>query len=158
MSSSNLSSVHLSRIPPFHTKLTILAHITHAPHRRGTYKQSKPLVEVYRLFATPFVDIEEEDNHITNSIPLVVSTMGWTKGLGIDLARRLEEFVQPSDIFSFDISPSDSRSESGGPRLHILEPFRQLSNSPHPITEHSPSFHIPMPSSLNPSIPPRTSR
>jgi len=96
--------------------------------------QSKLLVEVYRLFATPFVDIEEEDNRIANSIPLVVSTMGWTKGLGIDLARRLEEFVQPSDIFSFDISPSDSGSEPGAPRLHTLEPFS-------PAQQFTPSDH-----------------
>ena len=36
---------------------------------------------------------------ITHSIPLVVNTMGWIKGLGADLNRKIETTVQPTDIF-----------------------------------------------------------
>jgi polynucleotide 5'-hydroxyl-kinase GRC3/NOL9 len=86
------------------------------------------LVEVYRLdlqFATSLVDIEddEEDDRIADLIPLVINTMGWTKGLGTDLARRIEELVQPSDIFSFEASPSNNAVEPGGPLVHTLEPI-----------------------------------
>jgi len=128
--------------PPFtHPTLPYQAHYIGAHNPRSSPSRYlhaiQALVEVYRLdlqFATPFVDIEEEDNRIADVIPLVVNTMGWTKGLGIDLARRIEEFVQPSDIFSFDISPSDGGSEPGGPRLHTLEPFS-------PAQQFTPSDH-----------------
>ena len=128
--------------PPFtHPTLPYKAHYLGAHNPRSSPSRYlhaiQALVEVYRLdlqFATPFVDIEEEDNRIADVIPLVVNTMGWTKGLGIDLARRIEESVQPSDIFSFDISLSDSGSEPGGPRLHTLEPFS-------PAQQFTPSDH-----------------
>jgi len=86
------------------------------------------LVEVYRLdlqFATSLVDIEddEEDDRIADLIPLVINTMGWTKGLGTDLARRIEELVQPSDIFSFEAFPSNNAIEPEGPLVHTLEPI-----------------------------------
>jgi len=41
-------------------------------------------------------------------IPLVVNTMGWTKGLGGDLIRRIEDYVRPTTVYSFD---SDATSE-----------------------------------------------
>lgn len=37
-------------------------------------------------------------------VPLVVNTMGWTKGLGADLARQIEEAVQPTHVFSMQSS------------------------------------------------------
>lgn len=48
---------------------------------------------------------DDEDGRISSSIPLVVNTMGWTKGLGADLARKAEDIIEPSDIFAFT-SPS----------------------------------------------------
>lgn len=128
--------------PPFtHPTLPYQAHYLGAHNPRSSPSRYlhaiQTLVEVYRLdlqFVTPFLDIEEEDHRIADIIPLVVNTMGWTKGLGNDLTRRIEEFVQPSDIFSFDTSPSDSGSEPSRPRLHSLEPFS-------PAQQFTPSDH-----------------
>lgn len=33
-------------------------------------------------------------------MPLVVNTMGWNKGLGADLSRKIEEMVDPTHVFS----------------------------------------------------------
>jgi len=41
--------------------------------------------------------------------------MGWTKGLGADLARRIEELVQPTEIFSLSTAPTDNGTEPGAP-------------------------------------------
>ena len=35
-------------------------------------------------------------------VPLVVNTMGWTKGLGADLNRKIEDMVEPCDVFEFE--------------------------------------------------------
>jgi len=130
--------------PPFtHPTLPYHAHYLGAHNPRSSPSQYmraiQALIEVYRLdlqFATALVDIDEdeEDNRIADTIPLVVNTMGWTKGLGIDLARRIEESVQPSDIFSFDTSPSDNGAEPDGSRLHPLEAFS-------PSQRFTPSDH-----------------
>ncbi|KAI0301901.1 hypothetical protein B0F90DRAFT_1627954 [Multifurca ochricompacta] len=117
--------------PPFtHPTLPHQAHYVGAHNPRSSpshyLRAIQSLIETYRLdlqFASAFVDIEEdrEDDRITDVIPLVVNTMGWTKGLGSDLARRIEELVQPTDIFLFDTSPPDG-VEPDGPRVHTLEP------------------------------------
>ncbi|KAI9512772.1 hypothetical protein F5148DRAFT_1161481 [Russula earlei] len=122
--------------PPFtHPTLPYQAHYVGAHNPRSSpssyLRAIQALVEVYRLeiqFATSFVDIEddEEVDRIADHIPLVVNTMGWTKGLGADLARRIEEFVQPSDIFSFDTFPIDNEAEPGAPLVHVLEPITLL--------------------------------
>ncbi|KAH9999536.1 hypothetical protein BJV77DRAFT_1179556 [Russula vinacea] len=98
--------------PPFtHPTLPHQAHYIGAHNPRSSPSRYlcaiQALVDVYRLdlqFATSLVDIEdgEEDDRIADVIPLVINTMGWTKGLGTDLARRIEELVQPSYIFSFE--------------------------------------------------------
>ncbi|KAL6304103.1 hypothetical protein BKA93DRAFT_898475 [Sparassis latifolia] len=43
--------------------------------------------------------VSSDEDRIVDLIPLVVNTMGWTKGLGADLSRRVEEITDPSDIF-----------------------------------------------------------
>ena len=130
--------------PPFtHPTLPYQAHYLGAHNPRSSPSRYlcaiQALVEVYRLdlqFATPFVDIgeDEDDNRVAGIIPLVVNTMGWTKGLGLDLARRIEELVQPSDIFSFDTAPSDNGPGADGPQLHTLEPVS-------PSQRFTPSDH-----------------
>ncbi|KAL5488415.1 GRC3 [Sanghuangporus weigelae] len=63
------------------------------------------LLQTYKLelqYPAPedeFYDSDSEDNRIVDVIPLVVNTMGWLKGLGADLARRIEELVAPTNIF-----------------------------------------------------------
>lgn len=130
--------------PPFtHPTLPYQAHYLGAHNPRSSPSRYlsaiQALVEVYRLdlqFATPFIDIgeDEDDNRVTGIIPLVVNTMGWTKGLGLDLARRIEDLVQPSDIFSFDTAPPDNGAEADGPHLHTPEPFS-------PSQRFTPSDH-----------------
>ena len=121
--------------PPFtHPTLPHQAHYVGADNPRSSpshyLRVIQALVETYRLdlqYATSFVGVEDEsgDDRIVDMIPLVVNTMGWTKGLGTDLTRRIEEMVQPTDIFTFDASPQDGdidRDEPHGPRVHTLEP------------------------------------
>ncbi|KAF8271674.1 hypothetical protein EI94DRAFT_1796800 [Lactarius quietus] len=121
--------------PPFsHPTLPHQAHYVGADNPRSSpshyLRAIQALVETYRLdlqYATSFVGIENdsEDERIVDLIPLVINTMGWTKGLGTDLTRRIEEMVQPTDIFTFDTSPPDSdgdEAEPHGPRMHTLEP------------------------------------
>ena len=122
--------------PPFtHPTLPHQAHYVGADNPRSSpshyLRVIQALVETYRLdlqYATSFVGVEDEsgDDRIIDMIPLVVNTMGWTKGLGTDLTRRIEEMVQPTDIFTFDASPQDGdidRDEPHGPRVHTLEPI-----------------------------------
>lgn len=40
---------------------------------------------------------------ITDHIPLVVNTMGWVKGLGADLNKKIENIVQPTDILDIQV-------------------------------------------------------
>ena len=74
----------------------------------------------------------EEDGRISSAIPLVVNTMGWTKGLGADLARKVEGIIEPTDIFPFTgTSPEDDQAYGSGlpqppahvhgPRVHPVE-------------------------------------
>ena len=100
------------------------------------------LVQLYDLdIQNPALeDSNPEDDRISSFVPLVVNTMGWTKGLGADLARKLEDIVQPSHIFSFSASANDDwalsipfSSSSGldGSRIHSLESGQPLSISYH---------------------------
>lgn len=143
--------------PPFtHPTLPHQAHYVGANNPRSSpshyLRAIQTLVETYRLdlqFATSLVDIEDdaEDDRIADVIPLVVNTMGWTKGLGADLARRIEELVQPTDIFSFDISPPNE-AEPGGPRVHTLEPItpsRRFTPSDHRTLSLLSYFHAVFP-------------
>ncbi|KAF7294501.1 Fungal-trans domain-containing protein [Mycena kentingensis (nom. inval.)] len=60
------------------------------------------LVETYRLEVQTMIGEDGGDDRNTESIPLIVNTMGWTKGLGAELGRKIEELVRPTDIFEFD--------------------------------------------------------
>jgi polynucleotide 5'-hydroxyl-kinase GRC3/NOL9 len=42
------------------------------------------------------------DPRIAEVVPLVVNTMGWTKGLGANLNQKIEDMVEPSDVFEFE--------------------------------------------------------
>ncbi|EAU80730.2 GRC3 [Coprinopsis cinerea okayama7 len=49
---------------------------------------------------------------IDHIVPLIVNTMGWTKGLGGDLTRRIEEVSHPSVVFSFEATGNPEDRES----------------------------------------------
>ncbi|KAF7308571.1 Fungal-trans domain-containing protein [Mycena chlorophos] len=116
--------------PPFtHPALPTAAHYLGAITPRqlpAQYLSAIPaLLETYRLeVATSMVDddVTDGDELISDSIPLVVNTMGWVKGLGADLGQRIEEFVQPTDIIEFHLTASPPTPSSLA-TLHVLEPI-----------------------------------
>ena len=59
------------------------------------------LIQSYRLdIQTPDVELAgDHESRISDVIPLVVNTMGWSKGLGADLTQRIEDMLEPTDIF-----------------------------------------------------------
>lgn len=60
------------------------------------------LMQTYKLdlqYMPPANSID--DGRISDSVPLVINTMGWTKGLGATLSQRIEELTGPSHIFEF---------------------------------------------------------
>ncbi|KAF9005190.1 hypothetical protein BDQ17DRAFT_1353988, partial [Cyathus striatus] len=114
--------------PPF-THLTV----PHTAHYVGsTTPRSSPslyldsvrsLIETYRLELSFAPQNPSEDGRNDEVIPLVVNTMGWTKGLGADLNAKIEEIVGQA--------PSTPDRASGylpnGPqrivKVHTLEPI-----------------------------------
>ncbi len=50
---------------------------------------------------------DASDSRIEDVIPLVVNTMGWTKGLGADLSAKILDIVQPSQIFNIDAAQTE---------------------------------------------------
>jgi polynucleotide 5'-hydroxyl-kinase GRC3/NOL9 len=73
---------------------------------------------------SPSVDYDassaEEGSRITDSIPLIVNSMGWVKGLGADLTQKIEDLLLPTDVF--DIQPSlaaEHYGYSGAPPTSI---------------------------------------
>ncbi|PLW09549.1 hypothetical protein PCANC_21263 [Puccinia coronata f. sp. avenae] len=62
---------------------------------------------------TPQIPAQErEHSRRTDQIPLVINTMGWTRGLGQDLLNHLFQSIQPTHIFSFSDRPLLSDIES----------------------------------------------
>ncbi|KAJ7890501.1 hypothetical protein B0H14DRAFT_1106969 [Mycena olivaceomarginata] len=124
--------------PPFtHSSLPNFAHYV-----GETTPKSSPshylaaiqsLVETYQLDVQTPADAGAGDSRISDAIPLIVNTMGWTKGLGADLTRKIEDLVQPTDVFEVEAPffehPSSFEHSPGAPnglqspRLHLLQPI-----------------------------------
>lgn len=63
-------------------------------------------------------DIHDGDTRMSDITPLVVNTMGWTKGLGADLNHKIEDLVEPTAVFelglpSVETSPWKTPTSSG---------------------------------------------
>ncbi|KAJ7115967.1 hypothetical protein C8R44DRAFT_628191 [Mycena epipterygia] len=124
--------------PPFtHPTIPNFAHYIGATTPRSSpsyYIASiQSLVETYQLDVQTPTDVDfDGDARISDAIPLIVNTMGWTKGLGADLTRKIEDLVQPTDVFEveapfFDRSssfdhPSSFPDNAQNARLHLLQP------------------------------------
>ncbi|TBU27745.1 hypothetical protein BD311DRAFT_664935 [Dichomitus squalens] len=136
--------------PPFsHPSIPYAAHYIGATSPRATpshYLESiHALVQLFNLEIQNAAaeELGSDDGRFNSSIPLVVNTMGWTKGLGADLARKVQEIVEPSHIFSFDASVGEewdtagrvdtllSPSELGGPHVQSVEPVQRPSTLTH---------------------------
>ncbi|TFK53360.1 hypothetical protein OE88DRAFT_1696259, partial [Heliocybe sulcata] len=94
--------------PPFtHMSIPARAHYVGSSSPRSSpshYLSSvQALLQTYRLDVQfPAEPVSDSDSgKITEVIPLVVNTMGWTK-VGADLTRKIEEMAEPTDIFEFE--------------------------------------------------------
>ncbi|KAF9442907.1 hypothetical protein P691DRAFT_738484 [Macrolepiota fuliginosa MF-IS2] len=122
--------------PPYtHLTVPLRAHFVGATTPRSTpswYLDAvRDLVEVWRVDVqhAPVGEGECDDEGIGETTPLIVNTMGWVKGLGADLMQKIEEMVEPGQIFEFQTDESVSSMpslHSPPPRdttnVHILEP------------------------------------
>ncbi|TEB24439.1 hypothetical protein FA13DRAFT_1669430 [Coprinellus micaceus] len=122
--------------PPFtHPTLPVAAHYIGSSTPRSSpshYLEAiQALLQVYRLEIQtpsderlaqeggPGMDSAQKIQHI---IPLIVNTMGWSKGLGSDLNQKIEEWATPTDVFTFD--PVEEMSGPSQP-LAIRRQHRQ---------------------------------
>ncbi|KAH7888207.1 hypothetical protein F5I97DRAFT_964674 [Phlebopus sp. FC_14] len=100
--------------PPFtHPTLPYRAHYLGATSPRSSpshyLSAIQALIETYKQeIQVPTVteDSPTDTSKISDTVPLVVNTMGWTKGLGADLNARIDEFVEPSHVFEI-IGPEE---------------------------------------------------
>ncbi|KLO07350.1 hypothetical protein SCHPADRAFT_1001738 [Schizopora paradoxa] len=105
--SSGLLSLHLVDEPvygpPFsHLRTPYRSHFlgSTSPRNNPSYYISciESLIETYtQNFRSLDYDVYDSDREV---VPLVVNTMGWTKGLGGDLLKKIEELVMPSHIIT----------------------------------------------------------
>ncbi|KAF9478424.1 hypothetical protein BDN70DRAFT_879948 [Pholiota conissans] len=143
--------------PPFtHPTLANFAHFIGSSTPRSNpshYLDAiQALIEVYRLdIQTPALEsLDEVDTRIQDRIPLVVNTMGWTKGLGADLMHKIESLVDATRVFdiqapvreeypvSAPVVPitgtygahySHADMESSTAAVHLLEPITSFSTT-----------------------------
>lgn len=94
------------------------------------------LLQTYHLELRypPDTSLIGQDTRISSTIPLVINTHGWVKGLGADLLQRIEDAAGLTHLFSFDapiwntLDASVTRSEdilipSPTLRTHVLSPI-----------------------------------
>lgn len=110
------------------------------------------LIQTYRMdIQTPAIEMtDDEDPRIQDAIPLVVNTMGWSKGLGADLNQNIESLVDATHVYDVqapareeyplsaptlsvgstygDYYSRDTMEESTAP-IHILEPITSFSTA-----------------------------
>ncbi|KAJ7765438.1 hypothetical protein DFH07DRAFT_810597 [Mycena maculata] len=125
--------------PPFtHSTIPNFAHYVGTTTPRSSPSQYlasiQALVETYQLDVQTPADADfNGDSRIADAIPLIVNTMGWTKGLGADLTLKIEDLVHPTDIFeveapfyehssSFEAAPSSANPPPNA-KLHLLQPI-----------------------------------
>ncbi|KAG8691573.1 Polynucleotide 5'-hydroxyl-kinase grc3 [Ceratobasidium sp. 423] len=97
-------------------------------------------------------DIIEDDEPVknTDSVPLVINTQGWVKGMGADLLRSIEELFAPTHVVDFQPPhvPSSIEPFHNRPGLFPEESDQILSNKwgrsikllPIPASTRSPRF------------------
>lgn len=121
--------------PPFtHPTLPYSAHFIGASTPRNT--PSRYLAAINALFDTYTLDVarcaelnivqDSNDERISDIVPLVVNTMGWTKGLGADLNGQIAVLVRPTAIFALEAPKIvdagwPSRPTEGGAPLDTVD-------------------------------------
>ncbi|KAK7693914.1 hypothetical protein QCA50_003488 [Cerrena zonata] len=72
---------------------------------------------------------ENQDGRVVDTVPLVINTMGWTKGLGADLTNQIHDILLPSMIFEFpgpifeDFPAGRTPVSNHSDNIHVLEPI-----------------------------------
>ncbi|EJU05971.1 hypothetical protein DACRYDRAFT_12792 [Dacryopinax primogenitus] len=79
------------------------------------------LLQSFRLELQFPSAMEVGDGRVSDVVPLVVNTMGWTKGLGARLLEQVEQLVQPTHVFEFPDS---------GETAHPLDRFSSSTLTP----------------------------
>jgi len=111
------------------------------------------LIQTYHLeIQNPAFATDVQDSRNADAIPIVVNTMGWTKGLGADLTQRIESMLEPTDVFdiqapireefSVPLPPASNgnpygayhtqstmMSDKSASRIHVLEPISPYSSA-----------------------------
>ncbi|KIP10541.1 hypothetical protein PHLGIDRAFT_100918 [Phlebiopsis gigantea 11061_1 CR5-6] len=145
--------------PPFtHPSIPHHAHYIGATTPRNC--PSQYLEAISALMQTYNIDVQyasqldgqTDDGRIAEIIPLVVNMMGWTKGLGADLSRKILDIAQPSVVFDFEApqpengwyTPADHRT------LSILSYFHAVFPSAPPLASESAGIYA---TSWNTSLP-----
>ena len=110
--------------PPFtHPTLPNFAHFIGATTPRSSpshYLDAiSTLIETYRHeVRTPLSTMNDhqhaDSSKISDGIPLVVNTMGWVKGLGADLNHKIENMLEPTDVFNTQ-APSREAHQNPSP-------------------------------------------
>lgn len=65
----------------------------------------------------------EDAGSNTHDIPLVVNTMGWTKGLGADLGKQIETLVEPTVVLSLISSTELPPNNDTRPRTYFVPAY-----------------------------------
>lgn len=101
-----------------HPSLPLRSHFigSSSPRSSPSYylEAIQDLIQTYGQISYGGVPDEEDDPGDTRNpdvIPLVVNTMGWTKGLGASLLQRIQDQVEPTHIFDFGSSINEDRME-----------------------------------------------
>ncbi|KAG7092694.1 hypothetical protein E1B28_009025 [Marasmius oreades] len=119
--------------PPF-THPTLPNHAHYLGTLTPRSSPSHYLSAIESIAQTYKLDIKIPVDHPDEKIPLVVNTMGWTKGLGADLTKRIEEIIEPDAVFEFE---TDGKGTDGGwlterPRQDST-PFTGAKYNVHPL-------------------------
>ncbi|CAK5283075.1 unnamed protein product [Mycena citricolor] len=81
-------------------------------------------IESYQLDVQTPATPGPDEGRISACIPLVVNTMGWSKGLGADLTLSIEAIVRPTHIFQFE--PPETHAvpdDLPAAHIHLLQPI-----------------------------------
>lgn len=111
--------------PPFtHPSLPYKAHYVGATSPRCSpahyLAAVQALLETYKIeVQTSMPDDESIDTRVADVTPLVVNTMGWTKGLGADLNAKIEELAEPTHVFEI-IGPEEKGWPTAPPAYDTL--------------------------------------
>lgn len=130
---SGLVSLHVVTSPIFgppftHPTLPFRAHyIGSATPRSGPshyIAAIQSLMETYRLeIQNSYEDPMNDDNRLGSTVPLVINTQGWTKGLGADLLEKIEDLAAPTAIFVMELEDPHFNHNQRSNQVYHIQPI-----------------------------------